>query len=49
MICRYAILGKKEVYLNIIDSYIPLVEKFCVTVEQYYKDSCAEKDSFQKE
>lgn len=38
-----------EVYQNIIDSYIPLLEKFRVTAEQYYKDDCAEKDSFQKE
>ena len=30
-------------------SYIPLLEKFRVTAEQYYKDDCAEKDSFQKE
>ena len=39
------IMGRKD---HVIDSYIPLLEKFRVTAEQYYKDDCAEKDSFQE-
>lgn len=37
-----------RVYQNIIEQYIPLLDKFRLAAEQYYKEESAEKDTFRK-